>query len=49
MYFPTTIRNGKELELMQLQQESMSMSEYITKFEELCKFSTIYQHNPDEV
>ena len=24
------------------------MSEYIAKFEELCKFSTIYQHNPDE-
>ena len=25
------------------------MSEYIAKFEELCKFSTIYQRNPDEV
>ena len=26
----------------------MSVSEYIAKFEELCKFSTIYQHNPNE-
>ena len=25
------------------------MSEYIAKFEELCKFSTIYQQNPNEV
>ena len=24
------------------------MSRYITKFEELCKFSTIYQHNLNE-
>ena len=24
------------------------MSEYIAKFKELCKFFTIYQHNPDE-
>ena len=26
----------------------MSVSEYISKFEELCKFSTIYQRNLDE-
>ena len=25
------------------------VSEYIAKFEELCKFSTIYQKNPNEV
>ena len=34
---------------MQLQQRGQSMLEYIAKFEELCKFSTIYQQNPDEV
>ena len=33
---------------MQLHQGNSSVLEYITKFEELCKFSTIYQHNPDE-
>ena len=25
------------------------MSEYVAKFEELCKFFTIYQRNPDKV
>ena len=33
---------------MQLHQEGRTVSEYIVKFEELCKFSTIYQRNPDE-
>ena len=41
--FPTSVQNAKELEFMQLQQGGRSMSEYIAKFEELCKFSTIYQ------
>ena len=27
----------------------MGVFEYAVKFEELCKFSTIYQRNPDEV
>ena len=26
----------------------MSIAEYTVKFEELCKFSTLYQRNPDE-
>ena len=33
---------------MQLQQGGRSVSEYIAKFEELYKFFTIYQRNPDE-
>ena len=33
---------------MQLQQGSQSILEYIAKFKELCKFSTIYQQNSDE-
>ena len=33
---------------MQLRQGNSSISEYIAKFEELCKFPTIYQWNPDE-
>ena len=48
-YFPASVRNAKELELLQLRQGSKSVSKYIAKFEELCKFSTIYQLNPDEV
>ena len=33
---------------MQLRQGKSSVSKYIAKFEELCKFSTIYQRNSDE-
>ena len=33
---------------MQLCQGNSSVSEYISKFKELCKFSTIYQWHPDE-
>ena len=48
-YFPPSVRNAKELEFMQLYQGNRSVSEYIAKSEELCKFSTIYQWNPDEL
>ena len=47
-YFPASIRNAKELEFMQLRHGGKSIAEYTTKFEELCKFSTIYQDNPNE-
>ena len=47
-YFPVLVRNAKELEFMQLRQENSSILEYIAKFEELCKFSTIYQQKRDE-
>ena len=47
-YFPGSMRNAKELEFMQLRQGGKSIAEYIAKFEELCKFSTIYQGNPNE-
>ena len=48
-YFPASVRNAKELEFMHLHQGNSSISEYIAKFEELCKISSIYQRNPDEV
>ena len=47
-YFPASVRKVKELEFVELQQGNMSVSEYIAKFEELCKSSTIYQRNADE-
>ena len=47
-YFLASIRNAKELEFMQLCQGGRSVLEYIAKFEQLCKFSTIYQRNLDE-
>ena len=33
---------------MEFRQGSRSASKYIAKFDELCKFCTIYQRNPDE-
>ena len=47
-YFLALVWNTKELEFMQFCQGNSSVSEYIAKFEELCKFSTIYQRNLDE-
>ncbi|XP_057747361.1 uncharacterized protein LOC130966562 [Arachis stenosperma] len=38
-YFPESVREAKELKLMQLKQGSLSVAEYASKFEELCRFS----------
>ncbi|XP_057734047.1 uncharacterized protein LOC130949305 [Arachis stenosperma] len=35
-YFPRTVRDAKEMELMQLTQGNMSVAEYTRKFEDLC-------------
>ncbi|XP_057756434.1 uncharacterized protein LOC130975703 [Arachis stenosperma] len=45
-YFPRTVRDAKEMELMQLTQGNMSVEEYTRKFEDLCRFSKICQGNP---
>jgi len=37
-YFPEDWRNKKEVEFLQLKQESMSVAEYTDKFEELSRF-----------
>ncbi|QHO25224.1 uncharacterized protein DS421_12g379180 [Arachis hypogaea] len=47
-YFPNSARNAKELELMQLKQGHMTVAEYTSKFEELCRFSRIYQGAPED-
>ncbi|XP_016168339.1 uncharacterized protein LOC107610865 [Arachis ipaensis] len=38
-YFPNSARTAKELELLQLKQGAISVSEYTDKFEELFRFS----------
>ncbi|XP_016195550.1 uncharacterized protein LOC107636564 [Arachis ipaensis] len=40
-YFPESVREARELELMQLKQGSLSVVDYTSQFEELCRFSTI--------
>ncbi|XP_057756171.1 uncharacterized protein LOC130975383 [Arachis stenosperma] len=42
-YFLESLREAKELELLQLKQGSMTIAEYTSKFEELCRFSRISQ------
>ena len=47
-YFPVSMRNTNEMEFGRLYQGGMTIVEYLAKFEELYKFSTIYKRNPDE-
>ena len=47
-YFLMSVRNTKEMEFLRLYQGGMSIAKYTVKFEELCKFSMIYQQNPDD-
>ncbi|XP_057724077.1 uncharacterized protein LOC130940045 [Arachis stenosperma] len=42
-YFPNSAKMAKELELLQLKQGTMSISEYTDKFEELFRFSHMCQ------
>ncbi|KAL4390766.1 hypothetical protein AHAS_Ahas03G0177900 [Arachis hypogaea] len=44
-YFPPSSRTAKELELLQLRQESMTVAEYTQIFENLCRFSKVCQEN----
>ena len=47
-YFPECIRLQKEQEFIQLQQGGMYVAEYLTKFEELARFSYHYRYDPNE-
>ncbi|XP_057719650.1 uncharacterized protein LOC130934078 [Arachis stenosperma] len=46
-YFPESARKVKEIELMQLKQGSLSVADYTSRFEELCRFSRAYQGSPE--
>ena len=41
-YFPTDVRNRKVVEFMELKQGNLSVAEYATKFEDLCRFCPHY-------
>ena len=47
-YFPQSVRDAKEQEFLNLRQGGMTLADYTAKFENLCKFSSIYKRNPDE-
>ncbi|XP_016192422.1 uncharacterized protein K02A2.6-like [Arachis ipaensis] len=46
-YFPESAREAKEMELMQLKQGSLSVADYTSKFEELCRFFRVCQGAPE--
>ena len=46
-YFPDSVKNDKEAEFMQLKQRSMTIGQYVAKFEELSKFSSYLKSNHD--
>ncbi|KAL4329389.1 hypothetical protein AHAS_Ahas13G0295200 [Arachis hypogaea] len=46
-YFPKSAREAKEMELMQLKQGSLSVADYTSKFEELCRFLGVCQDAPE--
>ncbi|XP_016177968.1 uncharacterized protein LOC107620300 [Arachis ipaensis] len=47
-YFPTSVINAKEFELLQLKEVQMTITEYTNTFEELCRFSRVYQGAPED-
>ncbi|XP_016206279.1 uncharacterized protein LOC107646617 [Arachis ipaensis] len=47
-YFLSSVRNAKELELLQLKQGQMTVTEYTSRIEELCHFSRIFQGAPED-
>ena len=46
-YFPDSVKNEKEAEFIQLKQGSMTIGQYVAKFDELSKFSSYLKNNPD--
>ncbi|KAL4371732.1 hypothetical protein AHAS_Ahas06G0195200 [Arachis hypogaea] len=46
-YFHGSLREAREFELLQLKQGSMTIVEYTSKFEELCRSSRISQGTPE--
>ncbi|XP_057734458.1 uncharacterized protein LOC130949865 [Arachis stenosperma] len=46
-YFPESVRETKELYLMQRKQSSLSVAKYTSWFEELCRFSRVCQGAPE--
>ncbi|XP_061358761.1 uncharacterized protein LOC133302954, partial [Gastrolobium bilobum] len=47
-YFPQSVRNIKEIEFLELKQGNMTVGEYVTKFEELSRYSNYIQNQPNE-
>ena len=47
-YFPSNVKDQKEIEFLTLQQGDMTVDEYVARFESLARFSNNLQNQPDE-
>ena len=47
-YFPSNVKDQKEIEFLTLQQGDMTVDEYVATFESLARFSNNLQNQPDE-
>ena len=47
-YFPSNVKDQKEIEFLTLQKGDMTMDEYVARFESLARFSNNLQNQPDE-
>ena len=47
-YFPSNLKDQKEIEFLTLQQGDMTVDEYVARFESLARFSNNLQNQPDE-
>ena len=48
-YFPSTMKDQKEVEFLTLQQGDMTVDEYVAKFESLARFCNNLQNQLDEI
>lgn len=46
-YFPSNIKDKKEIEYLELKHGTMTIKQYVAKFEELARFSNNLQNQPD--
>ena len=47
-YFPSNVKDLREIEFLTLQQGDMTTNEYVARFESLARFSINLQNQPDE-
>jgi hypothetical protein len=47
-YFPSNLKDKKEIEFLELKQGEMTIGQYVAKFEELARYSNNLRNQPDD-
>jgi hypothetical protein len=47
-YFPSNFKDKKEIEYLELKQETLTIGKYVATFEELARYSNNLRNQPDE-